>query len=102
MRGDGSEDIAVVREAERLGYAGETYQLPLPDGPGRALHLMLRPAREHIPIYLAAIGPKNLELAGEIADGWQPTFFSPAHADEGLRGIRAGRAKVGQDLDGFD
>jgi F420-dependent oxidoreductase-like protein len=92
--------LALDRKVVR--YQGETYQLPLPDGPGRALHLMLHPAREHIPIYLAAIGPKNLELAGEIADGWQPVFFSPEHADERLDGIRAGRAKVGKELDGFD
>src|SRR5581483_171012 len=60
------------------------------------------PQREHIPIYLAAIGPKNLELAGEIGDGWQPVFFSPAHAAEHLDRIRAGRAKAGKDLAGFD
>src|SRR4051812_31500737 len=98
------EYVDIVRMAldrKVVRYQGETYQLPLPDGPGRALHLMLHPEREQIPIYLAAIGPKNLELAGEIADGWQPTFFSPQHADEGLHAIRAGRAKVGEDLDGF-
>jgi F420-dependent oxidoreductase-like protein len=86
----------------RVQYEGETYQLPLPDGPGKALHLMLHPEREHIPVYLAAIGPKNLELAGEIADGWLPVFFSPAHAEEQLERIRAGRARAGKDLDGFD
>ena len=48
-----------------------------PTGPGKALKLTVHPAREHIPIYLAAVGPKNLELAGEIADGWLAIFFSP-------------------------
>src|SRR5438067_8487305 len=57
--------VNLALSRERVRYDGKTYQLPLPDGPGKALHLMLHPAREHIPIYLAAIGPKNLELAGE-------------------------------------
>jgi len=99
------EYIDIVRLAlsrEKVVYDGSTYTLPLPDGPGKALHLMLHPAREQIPIYLAAIGPKNLELAGELADGWQPVFYSPDHADEQLARIRTGRAKVGKDLDGFD
>jgi F420-dependent oxidoreductase-like protein len=87
---------------ERVQYQGSHYELPLPDGPGKALHLMLHPVRDHIPVYLAAIGPKNLELAGEIADGWLPVFFAPHYADEQLARIRAGRAKVGKDLDGFD
>ena len=63
-------------------YAGEHYTLPLPDGPGKALRLGFHPPREHIPIYLAAVGPKNLELAGEIADGWLAVFYSPEFAAE--------------------
>ncbi|MGI8677684.1 MAG: LLM class F420-dependent oxidoreductase [Jatrophihabitans sp.] len=93
-------DLALSRR--RVEYHGQTYELPLPDGPGKALHLMLHPVREHIPIYLAAIGPKNLELAGEIADGWLPVFFAPGYAGESLTRIQAGRAKVGKDLTGFD
>jgi F420-dependent oxidoreductase-like protein len=99
------EYVDIVRLAlsrERVRYDGETYQLPLPDGPGKALHLMLHPVREQLPIYLAAIGPKNLELAGELADGWQPVFFAPEHAGEHLDRVRAGRSKVGKDLSGFD
>jgi F420-dependent oxidoreductase-like protein len=64
------EYIAVVRKAlsrERLEFDGETIQLPLPDGPGRALKLTIAPVQDRIPIYLAAIGPKNTVLAGEIA-----------------------------------
>src|SRR4051812_37950928 len=94
--------VNLALSRERVRYDGQTYQLPLPDGPGKALHLMVHPVREHIPIYLAAIGPKNLELAGEIADGWQPVFFSPEYAQPQLEGIGAGRAKVGKDLSGFD
>src|ERR687893_1055237 len=79
------EYVAIVRKAlarERLTYEGETYQLPLPDGPGKALKLMIAPVQERIPIYIAAIGPKNTVLTGEIADGWLPTFFSPEHVGE--------------------
>src|SRR5579859_1368667 len=79
------EYVEVVRKAlarERLEYRGETLELPLPDGPGKALKLMISPVQERIPIYLAAIGPKNTALAGEIADGWIPTFFSPEYVSE--------------------
>jgi alkanesulfonate monooxygenase SsuD/methylene tetrahydromethanopterin reductase-like flavin-dependent oxidoreductase (luciferase family) len=62
----------------------------------------VHPVRERIPIYLAAVGPKNLELAGEIADGWLAIFFAPEHAAESTDHIRAGRAKVGADMAGFD
>ena len=99
------EYTQIVRKAlrrERLAHEGEHFTLPLPDGPGKALRLTVRPARKHIPLYLAAIGPKNLELTGEIADGWLPVFFSPAHAGEQLALIRAGAEAAGRSLDGFD
>jgi F420-dependent oxidoreductase-like protein len=99
------EYVEVVRKAlarEKLEYHGETIELPLPDGPGKALHLMITPVQERIPIYLAAIGPKNTALAGEIADGWIPTFFSPDHVG-GLRELlEEGAARSGRSLDGFD
>src|SRR5437868_12718857 len=69
------EYVEVLRTAlarERLVHDGEVYQLPLPDGPGKALKLMITPVQERIPIYIAAIGPKNTALTGEIADGWIP------------------------------
>lgn len=99
------EYISIVNKAlarERLSYDGEFFTLPLPDGPGKALTLTVHPVREHIPTYLAAIGPKNLELAGELFDGWLAIFFSPEYAAEQLASISAGRAKVGKTLDGFD
>ncbi len=80
-------------------YDGDHHCLPLPDGPGKALRLGFHPIREHIPVYLAAVGPKNLELAGEIADGWLAVFFAPEHAAESLSAIAKGR---GGNLDGFD
>src|ERR1700682_4264130 len=64
------EYVAVVRMAlarERVEFHGETLDLPLPDGPGKALKLTISPVQEQIPIYLAAIGPKNTALAGESA-----------------------------------
>jgi F420-dependent oxidoreductase-like protein len=99
------EYVQIVRTAlrrERLSFAGEHYTLPLPDGPGKALTLTVHPARETIPVYLAAVGPKNLELAGEIADGWLAIFFSPEHAAEGIGAVRAGRVKAGATMEGFD
>src|SRR5213079_3654661 len=71
------EYVDVVRMAlrrERVEYHGETLELPLPDGPGKALKLTIRPVQEQIPIFLAVLGPKNVALAGEIADGWLPVF----------------------------
>jgi F420-dependent oxidoreductase-like protein len=94
--------VKLALSRERVRYEGQTYTLPLPDGPGKALHLMLHPVRDHIPIYLASIGPKNLELTGEIADGWLSVFFAARFADELLAHLSAGRAKIGKTLDGFD
>jgi F420-dependent oxidoreductase-like protein len=99
------EYVDVVRRAltrERLVAPGPHYPLPLPDGPGKALKLIVHPVRESIPIYLAAVGPKNLELTGEIADGWLAVFFSPDHADDHLAALARGREKAGRTLDGFD
>jgi F420-dependent oxidoreductase-like protein len=99
------EYVAIVRAAlarETVSYQGEFYTLPLPDGPGKALKLGFHPVRDSVPIYLAAVGPRNLELAGEIADGWLAVFYSPEHAGELLATIAAGRAKAGQTMDGFD
>lgn len=99
------EYVDIVRMAlrrERVEYHGATYELPLPDGPGKALKLTVHPVRDRIPVYLASVGPKNLELTGEIADGWLAIFFSPEHSGQSLAQIAAGRAKVGATMDGFD
>jgi F420-dependent oxidoreductase-like protein len=98
------EYVAVVRKAlarERLEFKGETLELPLPDGPGKALKLMIAPVQERIPILLAAIGPRNTALAGEIADGWIPTFFSPEYVDDFRELLAEGAARSGRSLDGF-
>lgn len=75
-----------VWRRERLSYHGKHYQIPLPPdhgtGLGKPLHLINHPVRERIPITIAALGPKNVELTAEIAEGWQPVFFYPEKADE--------------------
>src|SRR5579875_2783355 len=99
------EYIAVVRMAlarERVQYEGETLTLPLPGGQGKALKLTIAPLQERIPIYLAAIGPKNTALAGEIADGWMPTLFSPEHAKQLRSALEEGAARSGRSLEHFD
>jgi F420-dependent oxidoreductase-like protein len=100
------EYIAVVRMAlarERVEFDGETLTLPLPDGPGKALKLTIAPVQEKIPIYLAAIGPKNTTLAAEIADGWIPTLFSPEHVGEFRPLLEEGFEKAGgKSFDDFD
>src|SRR3954466_6777534 len=78
------EHVAIVRTAlgrEGVENEGEHYRTPC-DGPGasglgKPLKMMMRPLRADIPIYLAAIGPKNVALAAEIADGWLPIFVDP-------------------------
>ena len=90
------EYVDVVRMAlahKRVEYHGDVYELPIPGGPGKALKLMIRPIQPRIPIYIAAIGPKNTALTGEIADGWIPTFFSPEYMHESKKLLEAGAAK---------
>ena len=97
-----SDIVKLALSRQKVRYDGQHYVLPLPDGPGKALQLTVHPVREHIPMYLAAVGPKNLELAGELFDGWLAIFFSPDYAKESLASIAAGRAKVGKTMEGFD
>ncbi|MFN2617564.1 MAG: LLM class F420-dependent oxidoreductase [Thermoleophilaceae bacterium] len=99
------EYVEILRKAlarERLEYDGGSYTLPLPDGPGKALKLMIGTVQDRIPIYIAAIGPNNTKLTGEIADGWIPTFFSPENVDESRKLLEEGAQRSGRSLDGFD
>ncbi len=99
------EYVEVVRMAlrrERVEFHGETLDLPLPDGPGKALKLTIAPVQERMPIYIAAIGPKNTELTAEIADGWIPTLFSPEHVGEFRPLLEAGFARGGGAFERFD
>lgn len=99
------EYVAVVRMAlarERVEFHGETLELPLPNGPGKALKLTISPVQEKIPIFLAAIGPNNTKLAGEIADGWIPFLFSPEHVDGFRTLLEEGAARVNRSLEQFE
>lgn len=87
-----------VWRRERLQYEGKHYTIPLPadlgTGLGKPLKLINKPVRERIPILLAALGPKNVELAAEIAEGWQPIFYLPEKADDVWGdALKAGRAR---------
>ena len=96
--------VKLALSRERVVYEGETLQLPLPDGPGKALKLTIQPVQERYPDYIAAIGPKNTTLAAEIADGWLPTLFSPEHVGEFRPLLEEGfaRAGGGKRFDDFD
>ncbi len=104
------EYVDVVRKVvgkQEVAYDGDHIQLPLPDGPGKSLRLIFRPYRTDLPIYLAAVGPKNLELAGEVADGWLAIFYNPEQSAALLQHLRTGAQRAGKGpaetaLDGFD
>lgn len=87
-----------VWRRENVEFDGRHYQIPLPadrgTGLGKSLHLINHPVRDRIPITIAALGPKNVELTAEIAEGWQPVFFYPERADDVWGdALRAGFAK---------
>ena len=94
------EIIRVATAGERLEYGGATYRLPLPGGEGRAIRSSAEPV--HVPIYVAALGPRNLELTGELADGWIGGSFIPETADVFLRHIRRGAERAGRSLADLD
>jgi F420-dependent oxidoreductase-like protein len=96
------EYIAILRKAlsgERVEFDGEIYKLPLPDGLGKPLKIMLPPVQKNMPIYLAAIGPKNTQLAGELADGWLPYLYAPEHAEALNANLKEGAERGGRTLD---
>lgn len=93
-----------VWRRENVEFDGRYYQIPLPadrgSGLGKPMHLINHPVRERIPITIAALGPKNVELTAEIAEGWQPVFFYPEKADVVWGdALRAGFAKRDPELD---
>jgi len=95
------EVLRIAFSGEKIHYEGQEYQLPLPGGEGKALRLAL-PPKPRLPIFLASLGPKSLEMTGELADGWLGTSFVPEAADIYLDHIRAGAARAGRRLDGFE
>ena len=97
------EICRMIWRRERLAYEGKYYRIPLPAGQGlglgKSLKMMSPLERESIPIYLAAIGPANVRLTAEIADGWLPIFFAPERsADVWGDDLAAGRARRSPDL----
>lgn len=92
----------ILKREGPVDHQGEVYQLPVPDSQGKALKLIIRPLRDSVPIYLAAIGRRNVGLAGEVADGWLPAFFSPDHMDLFLPSLEEGAAKSGRDVESID
>jgi F420-dependent oxidoreductase-like protein len=80
------EICRMVWRRERIEYQGKAYQLPLPPeqgtGLGKPLKLITHPQRADIPIYVASLGPKNVAMTAEIADGWLPLFFNPGKAQD--------------------
>ena len=96
----------ILRRDRPLEYHGEYYDIPLRGGTGlgKPLKLILHPLRPNIPIYLAAIGPKNVALAAEIADGWLPIFFSPERMNLFRPSLEEGFTRAGskKDISNFD
>jgi alkanesulfonate monooxygenase SsuD/methylene tetrahydromethanopterin reductase-like flavin-dependent oxidoreductase (luciferase family) len=100
-----ADTLDVIRQAfagDRIALDGRHLQLPLPGGEGKVLRLSME-ANQQIPIFLAAMSPKMLELTGERADGWLGTSFVPEGAEGAyLRHLRAGAARAGRDLADLD
>jgi F420-dependent oxidoreductase-like protein len=94
------EIIRAITSGDRVAYDGEIYRLPLPGGEGRSLRSRMPPTR--VPIYVASLGPANLRLTGELANGWIGTSFFPETADIFLDPIREGAADAGRDLGELD
>ncbi|BDD83303.1 FMN-dependent monooxygenase [Tsukamurella pulmonis] len=92
--------VRMVMRGERLRYDGQEYRLPLPDSRGAALVPALLPAE--LPIYVAAMGPANLRLTGELADGWLGNAFIPELSDVVLGPLAEGAARAGRNLDALD
>ncbi len=95
---------AILRRDRPVEYHGEHYRIPLVGGTGlgKPLKTIVHPLRSDLPIYLAAIGPKNVALAAEIADGWLPTFYAPAHHEVFDASINEGLATAGRARESFD
>jgi F420-dependent oxidoreductase-like protein len=89
----------ILAREETLDFQGDEYRIPIAGGTGlgKPLRLTVHPLRSRIPIYLAALGPKNVELAGEVADGWLPIFYSPQREQGFLGPLDAGLARRQRD-----
>ena len=95
------EIIRLGLNSERVQYDGKHYVLPRPGGEGKPIRLS-QPPRPNLPIYLATLGPKAMELTGELANGWLGTSFIPEHADVFLEPMKRGLEKSGRTLADID
>jgi F420-dependent oxidoreductase-like protein len=86
--------IRAISAGDRLEYHGEVYDLPLPGGEGRSIRSLMPPT--HVPVYVASLGPANLRLTGECADGWIGNSFLPESAAVFFDPIREGAARAGR------
>ena len=87
--------------SERIAYEGKHYVLPRPGGEGKPIRLS-QPPQADLPIYLATLGPKAMEMTGELANGWLGTSFMPEQADIFLEPLLRGLAKSGRTLADID
>ncbi len=98
------ECVEILRKGlsgEKLAYEGEHYLLPRPGGEGKAIRLS-QPPRPNLPIYLATLGPRSLQMTGELADGWLGTCFLPEHSEVFFEDLKAGASKAGRSLSDID
>ena len=98
------ETIEIMRQVfrgETVAYQGKAYRLPAREGQGKSIRVAA-PAAPDIPIYVASLGPRNLRLTGELADGWVGRCFMPEHADVFFSHIEEGARKGGRSMDDLD
>ncbi|MGB3365729.1 MAG: LLM class flavin-dependent oxidoreductase [Thermodesulfobacteriota bacterium] len=88
------EIIKMILNSERANYEGEIFNL-------KNFRLQFKPVRKSIPIFIAAMGSKNIQLTGEVADGWIPFLVPPEHLEIGMKELLSGAEKVGKNLDQF-
>ena len=95
------EILRIALAGEKIAFEGEHYLLPRPGGEGKAIRLS-QPPRPELPIYLATLGPKSLQMTGELANGWLRTCFLPEHASVFLDDLSTGTKKAGRSLNDID
>ena len=98
------ETIEIMKQVfsgERVAYQGREHRLPIREGQGKSIRVEA-PRMPEIPIYVASLGPRNLRLTGELADGWKGTSFMPEHADVFFDHIQQGAQKAGRSMGDLD
>ena len=95
------EILRIALAGEKIAYEGDHYLLPRPNGEGKAIRLS-QPPRPELPIYLATLGPKSLQMTGELANGWLGTCFLPEHSGVFLDDLTLGAQRAGRTLANLD